>query len=153
MLWTDTNQSNNVRLKDFYTDSLLHLTTFSTTFNSKRLSWSITLPGQTKTSTFSATILKVTRGIDVKESRDPYISPAELALSGPAERANEAGLRIDIFPLSRFVPSWVPGASFQKKAARWEAALITMTEESLQYLKEQLVKDYFLDSQGSCELI
>ena len=92
--------------------------------------------------------MKITYGIDVKESGDPYISTAEVTLSGIAEAGVIGAFWVDIFPLLRFVPSWVPGAGFQKKAARWKVALITMTEKPFQYVKEQLVKISFLiDSQ------
>ena len=97
--------------------------------------------------------MKITYGIDVKESEDPYISTAEVALSGVAEAGVIGAFWVDIFPLLRFVPSWVPGAGFQKKAARWKAARITMTEKPFQYVKEQLVKISFLiDNQDLASL-
>ena len=46
----------------------------------------------------------------------------------------------------KYVPSWVPGADFQKKAARWKAALMTMAVKPFQHVKEQLVEDYFFFS-------
>ena len=91
--------------------------------------------------------MKITYGIDVKESEDPYISIAEEALTGLAEAAVIGVFWVDTFPLLRFIPNWIPGAGFLKKAARWKAAFMTMTEKPFEYVKEQLVKDHFPDSQ------
>ena len=96
--------------------------------------------------------MKITYGIDVKESGDPYISIAEEASTGFAEAAVIGAFWVDILPLLRFIPSWVPGAGFQKKAARWKGALMTMTEKPFEYVKEQLVKDYSPDSQDVTSL-
>ena len=89
--------------------------------------------------------MKIIYGIDVKESDDPYISIAEEALNGLAEAGVFGVFWVDIFPLLKYVPSWVPGAGFQKTAARWKAALVDMIEKPFQYVKEQLVKNLFLD--------
>ena len=62
--------------------------------------------------------MKITYGIDVKESGDPYISIAEEALTGLAEAAVIGAFWVDTFPLLRFILSWIPGAGFQKNAAR-----------------------------------
>ena len=83
--------------------------------------------------------MKILYGIDVEESNDPYISIAEEALNGLAEAGVIGAFLVDIFSLLKYVPSWVPGAGFQKKAAHWKAANITMAEKPFHYVKEQLV--------------
>ena len=88
--------------------------------------------------------MKIAYGIDVKESNDPYISIAEEALNGLAEAGVFGFFPVDIIPLLKYVPSWVPGAGFQKKAAHWKAVNITMAETPFQYVKQQLVQDHFL---------
>ena len=95
-------------------------------------------------STFAATIMSISYGIDVKESNDPYISIAEEALSGVAEAGVFGAFLVDIFPLLKYVPSWVPGAGFQKKAAHWKAVNMTMGGKPFHYVKEELVQDHFL---------
>ena len=96
--------------------------------------------------------MKITYGIDVKESDDPYISIAEEAVNGLAEAGVIGMFWVDMFPLLRYVPSWVPGAGFKKKAARWKAALVGMIEKPFQYVKEQVVKDHFFYSQDLASL-
>ena len=96
--------------------------------------------------------MKITYGIDVKDSNDPYISIAEEAIDGLTKAGVTGAFWVDMFPLLKYVPSWVPGAGFKKKAARWKAALVNMTEKPFEYVKEQLVQDRFLDSQNLASL-
>ena len=107
---------------------------------------------KTETSTFAAIMMKITYGIDIKESGDPYFSIAEEVLTRLAEAGVIGAFWVDIFPLLRFIPSWVPGAGFQKKAARSKALLMAMTEKPFQYVKEQLVEDHFPDSRDLTSL-
>jgi len=59
-------------------------------------------------------ILSVVYGVTIKESKDAYLSTAEIALNGFAEQEYLAGFGVDYFPILKHVPSWVPGAGFQK---------------------------------------
>ena len=95
------------------------------------------------TSTFAATIMKIVYGIAVQESDDPYISIAEEALNGVAEAGIPGAFWVDMFPILKYVPSWFPGAGFQKKAARWREATNTMAEKPFHHVQEQLVQVHF----------
>jgi hypothetical protein len=95
------------------------------------------------TSTFAATIMKIGYGIAVKESQDPYISIAEVAFSGAAEAGVPGAFWVDLFPILKYVPSWFPGAGFQKKAAHWREATNTMADKPFRHVQEQLVKVFF----------
>ena len=83
--------------------------------------------------------MKVAYGIDIQESHDPYIVVAEETIGG----ANEAGIPgafwVDLFPMLKYVPSWFPGAGFQKKAAHWKGLAKAVIENPFRYVKEQLV--------------
>jgi hypothetical protein len=43
----------------------------------------------------------------------------------------------------KYVPSWFPGAGFQKKAARWKEAANIMAEKPFRHVQEQLVTSSF----------
>ena len=91
-------------------------------------------------STFAATIMKIAYGISVQESGDPYISMAEIAFTGVAEAGIPGAFWVDSFPVLKYVPSWFPGASFQKKGALWREATDTMAEKPFRHVQEQLVQ-------------
>ena len=94
-------------------------------------------------STFAATIMKIVYGIAVQESDDPYISMAEEALSGLAEAGIPGAFWVNVFPILKYIPSWFPGAGFQKKAARWRECINTMAENPFRHVQEQLVQVNF----------
>ena len=96
------------------------------------------------TSTFAATIMKIGYGIAVQESDDPYISIAEEAVKGAVEAGIPGAFLVDLFPILKYVPSWFPGAGFQKKAARVREAINTMAEKPFRHVQEQLVQIHFL---------
>jgi hypothetical protein len=87
--------------------------------------------------------MNISYGIDVQESDDPYISLAEDALHGLNQAAIPGAFWVDLFPILKYVPSWFPGAGFQKQAAQWKEMNTTMTEKPFRYVKEQLVGDHF----------
>ena len=93
--------------------------------------------------------MKIGYGIAVQESDDPYISVAEEVLNGLAEAALPGAFLVDLFPFLRYVPSWFPGAGFQKKAARWQEGINTMAERPFRHVEEQLVRFKF----GSSRLL
>ena len=91
--------------------------------------------------------MKVGYGIAVRESDDPYISVADVALDGALEAALPGAFLVDTFPILKYVPSWFPGAGFQKKAARWRQAVNAMAEKPFRHVQEQLVQiQLFFDS-------
>lgn len=44
----------------------------------------------------------------------------------------------DVFVV-RYVPAWVPGASFQRKAARWRSVLAALVDRPFKVVKQELV--------------
>ena len=85
--------------------------------------------------------MKIGYGIAVD---DPYISIAKGVLNGVAEVAIPGSFLVDLFPILKYVPSWFPGAGFQKKAARWKEAANIMADRPFLRVKEQLVRVLFL---------
>ena len=90
-------------------------------------------------SAFAATILSVTYDITVKDSDDPYITTAEIALDGFAEAGIPGSFVVDYLPFLKYIPSWMPGAGFKRKAAHWARANEEMCEKPFLHVKDQLV--------------
>ena len=91
--------------------------------------------------------MKIGYGIAVRESDDPYISIAEELLSRIAEVGIPGAFLVDLFPFLKHVPSWFPGAGFQKKAARWKEIGHIMADKPFCHVQEQLVRVHFLRAQ------
>ncbi|KAI0639364.1 cytochrome P450 [Trametes polyzona] len=75
------------------------------------------------------TILEVSYGIRPKKNDDEYIAIGERAVEGPAKALVLGALWVEFLPILRFVPSWFPGASYQKKAAIWREEATALKEE------------------------
>ena len=83
--------------------------------------------------------MKIGYGIAVQESDDPYISIAEVVMNSGSEAAIPGAFWVDFLPILKYVPSWFPGAGFQRKAAYWREAINTMAEKPFRHVQEQLV--------------
>jgi len=55
-------------------------------------------------------------GLDIKETDDPHVKRAETAAKSISDITGSGVYLVDILPVLRHVPSWVPGAAFQKQA-------------------------------------
>ena len=88
--------------------------------------------------------MKIGYGISVQESEDPYISIAEEAMHGAGEAGIPGAFWVDLFPILKYVPSWVPGAGFKRKAAYWREITNAMAEKPFRHVQEQLVIVHFL---------
>ena len=87
--------------------------------------------------------MDIAYGIKVQGSGDHYISLAEEVLKGSQEATIPGAFLVDLFPILAYVPSWFPGASFQKKAAHWRKLNATVVEKPFRYVQEKLVGDPF----------
>jgi len=68
-----------------------------------------------------STTLSMTYGINIRPYDDPLIAIAEEAVEGAAELVIGGPFLVDILPILKYVPSWFPGAKFQKKAGMMRA--------------------------------
>ncbi|KAF8629383.1 hypothetical protein AX17_005679 [Amanita inopinata Kibby_2008] len=58
-------------------------------------------------------------GIKISPSGDPHIQLAEKALDGFGKAATPGTFLVDMLPILKHVPSFMPGAGFKRKAAEW----------------------------------
>ena len=84
-----------------------------------------------------STILDIAYGLDIHTSDDPYLKRAEECLGIIDKAGNPGSFLVDIVPpcahcsflfsslclkcssLVKYVPEWMPGASFKRKAREW----------------------------------
>ena len=87
--------------------------------------------------------MKISYGIDIQESNNPYILLAKKALRGLDEASVPGAFWVDVFPVLKYVPSCFPSAGFQKKAGRWREVNKSLIEKPFHYVKDHLVRDHF----------
>ena len=66
--------------------------------------------------------MKIVYGMDIAHNYedDRYVSVAEEALFAMAVAARPGAFMVDMLPFLKYIPAWVPGAGFQRKAATWK---------------------------------
>jgi len=92
-------------------------------------------------------ILSITYGITIEDSGDPYIFTAEIALNGLGEAGIPGTFLVDYLPFFKYIPSWMPGASFKRRATYWAKVNKEMCVEPFSHVKEQLVSSIELKLQ------
>lgn len=85
--------------------------------------------------------MDITYGIEVLAENDPYVEMAEAALDSVNRASTPGAYMVDVFPLLKFVPAWVPGAGFQRKAKEWKRLLDDVIDMPYAVLKKQMASE------------
>ena len=67
----------------------------------------------------AGTIMSMTYGVEVKDTDDPLIGLAEVAVKSASQSIIPGAYLVDLIPILKYIPEFVPGAGFQKKARVW----------------------------------
>jgi hypothetical protein len=105
-------------------------------------------------------LLSMAYGIDPKTVEHPYIHMAETTIGVAATAGAPGAFLVDVFPWRKsfipsssrcslgfsvkYVPDWVPGAGFQKKAKYWRKIVDDCAEEPYNYIKELVVRSFLV---------
>jgi len=88
-------------------------------------------------------------GIPVDSFDNKYATIAEAAIEGLVECGIPGSFLVDLFPILKHVPSWVPGASFQTKALKWRKAASRLLEVPINSVKSSMRTGTFKPSVAS----
>ncbi|KAG6811255.1 hypothetical protein H0H87_010510, partial [Tephrocybe sp. NHM501043] len=72
------------------------------------------------------TIMAITYGLEVQAKNDPYIATAAQAVHTLTAAAVPGAFLVDVVPILKYVPYWMPFAGFQRKARRWRKLALDM---------------------------
>lgn len=65
--------------------------------------------------------MDVVYGIKIANMDDPYVSSAEDSLDGIAAAGVPGSFVVDLVPILKHMPGWIPGANFQRYATHVRA--------------------------------
>ncbi|KAF7325230.1 Cytochrome P450 [Mycena kentingensis (nom. inval.)] len=74
-------------------------------------------------------ILDVAYGIKVKSTDDPYMHIVETAMDALSYTAIYGSFLVDYLPALKYLPGWIPGCGFRRKAAIWYQASHDLIEK------------------------
>ena len=70
---------------------------------------------------------------------DPYVALADAAIQSLSQAGVFGAYLIDYIPLLRYVPSWMPGASFKREAREWRRLAHELLESQYNIVKDKMV--------------
>ncbi|KAJ2934994.1 hypothetical protein H1R20_g2117, partial [Candolleomyces eurysporus] len=73
-------------------------------------------------------LLSVTYGFEIQQENDPHIKKSEAAVLALAAALVPGTFLVDVIPILKYVPTWFPGASFQRKAREWRTLIREIVE-------------------------
>ena len=86
--------------------------------------------------------MDVAYGIDVLPENDPYIKTAEAAMGALNDASIPGAFLVDMIPLFKYVPAWVPGAGFQRKAKEGRQAIDDLIAVPYTAMKKNMVRSF-----------
>jgi hypothetical protein len=89
--------------------------------------------------TAAAIVLKIAYGHIVADEGDSYVALAEAAMRTSAHAGFFGTYLVDYIPILKYVPSWMPGASFKRKAREWRRLSREMLESQFKIVKQKMV--------------
>ncbi|KAJ5623806.1 hypothetical protein N7510_000115 [Penicillium lagena] len=97
-----------------------------------------------------AFILKITYGYNIEpHGKDPLVELADLALQQFSNAIVPGAWLVDLLPALRYIPEWVPGASFQRTARYYAETLTKLVENPFAFTKYQMTKKGYQHSFAS----
>ncbi|KAL1850990.1 hypothetical protein Daus18300_012724 [Diaporthe australafricana] len=75
--------------------------------------------------------------------RDPLVEIADQALLQFSAATVPGAWLVDTIPLLRYLPTWAPGAEFQRTAIKWKATLAELAEKPMQFVRKQMKEQQF----------
>jgi len=85
----------------------------------------------------SGIILESVYGIQVQHHDDPYVRKLEIALSA-VEGIIAGAYLVDMFPILRHLPEWMPGATFKKRTSVWRKYITECLELPFQEARRRI---------------
>ena len=102
--------------------------------------------------TAAAIIMRISYGHEISDQGDIYVTLADEAMQGLAKAGIFGTFAVDYLPCLKYVPSFLPGASFKREAAKWRRATRAMIDQPFQMVKDRIADGKVKPSFTSREL-
>ncbi|KAK7692903.1 hypothetical protein QCA50_004539 [Cerrena zonata] len=87
---------------------------------------------------FSGIILKIIYDIDITDMHDEYIQIAEEAIAALSIVQVPGKFWVEFLPIMRYIPRWVPGAYFKRKAEQYQSIVAKMKDQPFDAVKRNM---------------
>jgi hypothetical protein len=101
-------------------------------------------------SAVGSVIMEISYGVRDPEYTKALIDDAEALVAGFGEVAVPGRFLVDLFPILRYVPSWLPGAGWKKRLDVIAAKSRNMHQRTFDDAKERVVSAMLVSTRASC---
>ncbi|KAF9238243.1 cytochrome P450 [Melanogaster broomeanus] len=98
---------------------------------------------------FTSISLRLAHGYVTQEGNDPLVELAHIANGQLSATTIPGAYLVDLFPLMKYIPSWLPGAGFKREAKEYAAVVNDLVEIPHRYVKSRLAAGTALPSLGA----
>ncbi|KAL4079442.1 cytochrome P450 [Scleroderma citrinum] len=88
--------------------------------------------------TVGAIVLRISYGYQVEETNDYIVDLSERVASIFSKATAPGAFLVDSIPILKYVPEWVPGAGFKRKAREWRVVIDEQLDRPYQFVKNQM---------------
>jgi len=85
------------------------------------------------------TIISIAYGLPIQSKDDIYIETAEQGVRPLTVAAIPGAYLVDMLPWLKYIPEWVPGAGFQRRAREWGVLAMRMADLPFADAKRHIV--------------
>jgi hypothetical protein len=85
--------------------------------------------------------MNIVYGYTVANEDDAYIALAEACAQALSHASVFGTYLVDYIPILKYVPSWIPGVSFKRKAREWRILASERIERPFKTVKENMVSE------------
>ncbi|KAF5325396.1 hypothetical protein D9619_009676 [Psilocybe cf. subviscida] len=86
----------------------------------------------------ASSILNISYGIKISGFDDPYVLNVEESIEALNATSIPGSFLVDLIPALQYVPSWLPGAEFKKKARHWTEVNRKVVELPFNHVAQQM---------------
>ncbi|KAK1230830.1 hypothetical protein PQX77_006070 [Marasmius sp. AFHP31] len=87
-------------------------------------------------------VLKIIYGYELQPNMatDPYVELANKAMQGLSKTTVPGTFLVDFFPALKYMPEWLPGGGFKKRARMWKKESYELRDRPWEWFKTALAK-------------
>ncbi|KAJ7357266.1 cytochrome P450 [Mycena albidolilacea] len=83
-------------------------------------------------------ILQVVYGYEIQPENDPYAALAQEAMENLNQTVHSGLFLVDFLPILKYVPAWLPGAGFKRKAKVWAKSSLALRDVPFESVKASM---------------
>ncbi|KAJ7775174.1 cytochrome P450 [Mycena metata] len=94
----------------------------------------------------SAIALRIAYGYTSQGEKDPIVDLVTAVMEEFSMAVTPGAFMVDVLPILKYVPEWLPGAGFKRKANVWASHLSKMMDTPFKLVEDQLARGTAKDS-------